>query len=123
MRIQSPYPDINLPEGDILSVLCSDESISNEPLWINATTPSMALSKAEALKWIKRLGLGLQKRDIMVGDVVVVMSPNHIFIPIGYFGIISSGAIFSGVSPNFTTRGKPSFLNVGLCTLVKLYAC
>lgn len=112
MPIQSPYPNIYLPEGDILSVLCSDKSISDEPLWIDATTPSKALSKAGALKWIKRLGLGLRKRDITVGDAVVVMSPNHIFIPIGYFGIISSGAMFSGVSPAFTTRGKPIFSSV-----------
>lgn len=39
------------------------------------------------------------------GEVVLVLSPNQIFVAVAYLGIVGSGRVFSGMNPNYTVQG------------------
>ena len=107
MVIRSPYPDIPIPEQDILTYLFdSGESLSEDPLWINAADPSIYLSLHTGLQWIKRLAVGLNRLGVKKNEVVMIVTPNHIFVPIAYLGTVGSGRIFSGASPAYTADGR-----------------
>ena len=107
MVIRSPYPDLKIPEQDILSYLFpSEHSLSEDPLWINAASPDIYLSLRTGLQWIKRLAIGLDHLGLKTGDVLMIVSPNHIFVPIAYLGAVGSGRIFSGANPLYTADGR-----------------
>ena len=109
MVIRCPYPDIPIPEGDILSYLFgSGEHLSDKPLWIDAIEPKNYLSSRSALQWIKRLAVGLDKLGVKQGEVVMIVTPNQIFVPVAYLGIAGSGRIFSGANPAYTADGRCS---------------
>lgn len=54
------------------------------------------------LLWVRRLGCGLDKLGIAKGAVVMILTPNHLFVPVAYQGIVGSGRIFSGANPSYT---------------------
>ena len=106
MVIKSPYSSIDIPKTNILTYLFGDgENLPETPLWIDAVNEKKSLSALKALQWIKRLALGLDAAGMKAGEVLMVVSPNHIFVPIAYLGIVGSGRIFSGANPSFTANG------------------
>ncbi|KAJ5697823.1 hypothetical protein N7488_011507 [Penicillium malachiteum] len=54
------------------------------------------------LSWVRRLGFGLDKLGIGKGEVVLILTPNHLFVPVAYQAIVGSGRIFSGANPSYT---------------------
>lgn len=54
------------------------------------------------LQWVKRMSLGLDNLGIARGDVCLIYSPNHIYIPVAYLGIVGSSRCFSAVNPIYT---------------------
>ena len=107
MVIPSPYPDLAIPEQDILSyIFGAGDSLSENPLWIDAASPDVYLSLRSGLEWIKRLAIGLDNLGLKTGDVVLTVSPNHIFMPVVYLGAVGSGRIFSGANPSYTADGR-----------------
>ena len=107
MVIRCPYPDIQIPQVDILTYLFgSGNSLPHEPLWINATDTRKHLSLHSGLLWIKRLAVGLDRIGVKQGEVVMIVTPNHIFVPIAYLGTVGSGRIFSGANPAYTADGR-----------------
>ena len=110
MVIRCPYPDIDIPEVDILTHLFdSGESLSDDPLWINAADTSQYLSPRTALQWIKRLAIGLDRLGIGRSEVVMIVTPNHIFVPVAYLGVVGSCRVFSGANPAYSADGKYDF--------------
>ena len=107
MRIYtSPYT-CTLPDTDILSwIFPEGKPISTDSLWHNAANPSTSLSPTDLRKEISRMAIMFRNQGLQPGDVVMVMSPNHIYMPIAYFGCIGSEIIFSGANPIYTPRGK-----------------
>lgn len=106
MVIRSPYPDLSIPEQDILTYLFdSEDALPETPLWINAARPGSYLSLRTALQWIKRLAIGLDKLGVRRGDVLMMVSPNHIFVPVAYLGAVGSARVFSGANPLYTVDG------------------
>lgn len=106
MVIRCPYPDIPIPEEDILTHLFgSGESLPDNPLWISATDTTQYLSLRTALQWIKRLAIGLDRLGVKRSDVVMVVTPNHIYVPVAYLGISGSCRIFTGVNPAYSADG------------------
>ncbi|RQM06615.1 hypothetical protein DH86_00001238, partial [Scytalidium sp. 3C] len=101
---KSPLPSVSIPEQNLLDLLFprSTQTLSSEPLWVDASDTSNYLSLHTAKQWIKRFGCGLQKRGIGKGDIVLLFTPNHVFVPVGYLGTIASGAGCSGANPSFT---------------------
>ncbi len=109
MLYKSPLPPLDIPSTSILDFFYPvNETPSDEPLWIDAHDPSFSVSPKSARQWICRLGLGLQRQGIQPGDVCMVFTPNHIYVPVAYLGVLSCGAIFSGLNPAYTVDGEAS---------------
>lgn len=105
MPQQSPFK-LDIPCTDVLSfVLPPGETPSTKPIWIDAEDTSRSLSPAQLLQWMKRLGLGLQNLGLELGDVVMVFSSNHIFMPVAYLGLSGAGFIFTGCNPAYGLEG------------------
>ncbi|PVH78549.1 4-coumarate-CoA ligase [Cadophora sp. DSE1049] len=103
MPIKSLLPDIEIPKVDLLTyVFPEGGSPSTEPLWRDTKDPNNSLSPAQALQWMKRLGVGLGKAGVKKGEVVMIFTPNHIFVPVAYLGISGNGFAFSGANPVYT---------------------
>lgn len=116
MHLKSPHPPLDIPKTSILDFIYPpDASPPDFPLWIDAKDPSFFLTPKSARQWICRLGQGLERKGIKTGDVCLVFTPNHIFVPVAYLGIVSMGAIFSGLNPSYTVDGE--FLQVN-CILI-----
>ncbi|OAA62753.1 4-coumarate-CoA ligase [Niveomyces insectorum RCEF 264] len=104
MVYTSPYPDLDIPQSNILTYLFPEgEQPQEEPLWFDTRDPERTnLSPAQALQWIKKLASGLERFGLQRGDVVMIFTPNHIFVPVAYLGIVGAGCIFSGTNPGYT---------------------
>lgn len=94
--------------------------MSDDPVWLDAANPSLCLSPQQLLLWVKRLGLGLDRLGIKDGEIVMVYTPNHIFVPVAYLGIVGSSRAFSAVNPVYTVSEVTHQLkNTGaVCLLV-----
>ncbi|CAG8951394.1 hypothetical protein HYFRA_00007307 [Hymenoscyphus fraxineus] len=103
MPYRSSFPDLDIPQVDILTYLFPPgESPSTTPVWIDSKDTSNSLSPAQLLQWVKRLAVGLDKTGMKKGDVVMIYTPNHIFVPVAYLGIVGAGYAFSGANPVYT---------------------
>jgi 4-coumarate--CoA ligase len=107
MVIRSPHPDIAIPEQNILTyIFGSGQSLPEDPIWIDAADATRYLSLCTALQWIKRLAVGLDKLGLKKDEVVMIVSPNHIFLPVAYLGVIGSGRVLSAANPAYTADGR-----------------
>ena len=107
MPFKSPFPSLDIPKVDILSYLFPDnESPSETPVWIDSENPKHHLSPKELLHWVKRLAVGLDRLGVKRGEVVMIFTPNHIFVPVAYLGIVGSGRVFSGANSIYTVAGE-----------------
>lgn len=106
MPEKSPF-HIDILETDILTWLFPPAAtLSEKPIWIDADEPNTkSLSLRQMLQWVKRFGTGLQRFGLQQGDVVLVLSTNHIFYPVAYFGAAGYGYIFSGCNPAYGVDG------------------
>ncbi|KAK1466335.1 4-coumarate-CoA ligase 2 [Colletotrichum cuscutae] len=103
MVFNSPYPPLDIPKTNLLSYLFPKGSTpSDEPIWIDCKDDKINLSPKQMLQWVKRLGFGLQNLGLKRGDVVMICTPNQIFVPVAYLGIVSVGCVFSGANPAYT---------------------
>jgi hypothetical protein len=99
---------INIPSTDLLTYLFppDNEEDVNQPIWISAADPSILLNRKQAVQWIRRMAVGLKKLQLKTGDVVLIISPNHVFVPVAYIGSIACGAVFSGLTPLASVNGN-----------------
>jgi long-subunit acyl-CoA synthetase (AMP-forming) len=103
MVYKSPYPLLDIPETNILSyVFPPGTQPSDKAIWIDAKDPSNSLSLRQALPWIKRIGALLEHLQVPKGEAVMIFTPNHIFVPVAYLGIVGAGRVFSGANPIYT---------------------
>jgi hypothetical protein len=84
MVIKSPYPDIDVPEVDIPTLLFETERPGqfkfprNRPLFIDATT-GRSLSLEVIHNYSRRFGQGLKEKwDWKENDVLCIFSVNHV---------------------------------------------
>lgn len=109
MIFTSPFPSLDIPQSNILSYLFpSTVSVPDEPLWHDAKDDKHNLSARQALQWVKRLSLGLERLGVKTGEVVMIYTPNHVFVPVAYLGIVGAGYVFSGANPAYTIPGSYS---------------
>lgn len=107
MPFKSPFPDLDIPKTDLLSFLFPpDKTPSINPIWIDSQDPNISLSPAQLLDIVKKLASGLDKFGVKQGDVVMIYTPNHIFVPVAMLGIIGGGYAFSGANPAYTVPGR-----------------
>ncbi|KAF2669325.1 4-coumarate-CoA ligase [Microthyrium microscopicum] len=103
MPILPKFPHIDIPKSNLLEYLFPEGSrLSEEPLWIDSSNPSNCLSPKQAVSWTKRMAIGLDRLGVKSQEVVMILSPNHIFVPIAYLGIVGSTRIFSAGNPIYT---------------------
>lgn len=113
MPFKSPYPDIEIPNTNVLSYLFPPNSQpSDRPIWIDSQNTDRHLSPRQALDWIKRLAVGFDKMGIKKQEVVMIFTPNHIFLPVAYLGIVGSGRAFSGANPAYNVKGTNRFSSI-----------
>ena len=105
MVVTSPYT-LQIPSTDILTYLFGSGLPSDEPVWIDAVVPTKFLTPRTLLEWVKRLAVGLDSLGSRPGDVVLIFSPNHIFVPVAYLGTVGSKRIFSGANPSYGPEGR-----------------
>jgi acyl-coenzyme A synthetase/AMP-(fatty) acid ligase len=107
MPFKSPFPDLDIPKVNLLHYLFPDnEPVSETPIWIESKDPSHHLTPKTLLQWVKRLAIGLDRIGSKTGEVVMIYTPNHIFVPVAYLGIVGSKRIFSGANPAYTLSGQ-----------------
>lgn len=107
MPFKSVYPRLDIPQINLVDYLFPPGLVpSNEPLWVDAQDPSTFLSEAQVLQWSKSFSGGLKNAGLLQGEVVMLFTPNHIFVPVAYLGIVGGGYTFSAANPAFTLRGK-----------------
>lgn len=103
MPFSSPFPALALPKCNLLEYLFpSGTTPSDTPLWIDSKDTSQYLTPRTLLQWTKRLALGLDRIGSKPGEVVMILTPNHTFVPVAYLGIVGSKRIFSGANPAYT---------------------
>ena len=103
MPYSSPHQPLDIPKQNILSYLFPpDKPLSNKPLWIDARDPSVNLSQAQMLSWIKRFALGLDKLGMEEQQAVMVFTPNTLFVPAVYLASAGSKRYFTGANPIYT---------------------
>ncbi|TKA24593.1 hypothetical protein B0A50_06353 [Salinomyces thailandicus] len=101
MPQKSPF-QLDIPQTDVLSyVFPEGKQPSDKPIWIDANDTSNALSPRQALQWVKRLGVGLDKLGVGQDEAVMMYSSNHIFVPVLYFAVAGSGRLFTGCNPAY----------------------
>lgn len=107
MPISSPYPPLHSAATNVLDYIFPEkETPSDQPIWIDSQDASNALSPRQALAWVKRMAVGLSKLGLTRGDVVLIYTRNHIFVPAAYYGIVGGGFVFSGANPAYTVAGE-----------------
>lgn len=107
MSVRSPYPLFTFEATNVLDyAFAGDKTLSEKPLWIDSSNPEKALSSKQALLWVKRTCFGLEKLGLRRGDVVMIYTTNHIFVPPAYYGIVGGGFVFSAANPAYTVNGK-----------------
>ena len=106
MVYTSQVPEVEIPKTDILTYLFPPgEKISEDPIWLDAADPENSLSPRQLLNWVKRLGIGLDRLGIKAQEPVMILSPNHIYVPAAYLGIVGSRRVFSAGNPIYTVSG------------------
>ncbi|KAK6007364.1 hypothetical protein QM012_004178 [Aureobasidium pullulans] len=105
MILKSAHPGIDIPKLDLLTYLFPEDGhVSESPLWIDASNPRKSMSPAGLLLWVKRLGIGLNRLGVAPGEIVLMYSPNHIFVPVAYLGIVGNTRAFSAINPISTVN-------------------
>lgn len=107
MVYTSPIKDVPIPKTDILTYLFPPgSSPSEDPIWLDASDPENCLSPKQLLNWVKRLAIGLDRLGVQEQEAVMILTPNHIFVPAAYLGIVGSRRIFSAANPIYTASGN-----------------
>ncbi|KFY75883.1 hypothetical protein V498_09855 [Pseudogymnoascus sp. VKM F-4517 (FW-2822)] len=105
MPFKSVHPYLDIPQTSLVDYLFPPGiKPSNEPLWIDSQDPSNSLSEAQVLGWSKSLSRGLRDAGLHQDEVVMLFTPNHIFVPVAYLGIVGGGYRYSAGNPVFTLR-------------------
>ena len=105
MVYKSTFKDLVIPKCNVLEFLYPKDKIpSDKPIWIDAADPEHFLTPHQLLAWVKRLGAGLDKLGIGKEEVVMLFSPNHIFVPVAYLGTVGASRIFSAANPVYTVN-------------------
>ncbi|CAN9128785.1 unnamed protein product [Alternaria alternata] len=103
MPFPSPFPTLDIPKCNLLDYLFPQGAVpSDTPIWIDSKDTDQHLTPRSLLQWSKRLALGLDRIGSKPGEVVMIFTPNHIFVPVAYLGIVGSKRIFSGANPAYT---------------------
>ena len=88
MSKRSEY-QIDIPRTDLLTYTLRPNHLDgrNGPLWLNADATDISVTRAQALDWGTSLATAFAHLGISKGDVVLYLSPNHIYIPVAFVSL------------------------------------
>lgn len=98
----SPF-HVDIPNQDILTFLfSSDRFQDHDPVWIEASSPDIFITKGKARKLTQQIGSSLRERGIGRDDVVIHFVENQVMIAPTAFGILCAEAICATCAPTAT---------------------
>jgi len=102
---RSLRPPLRLPKDentDMVSFMFRDSSSYAHRLALADADSGEKLNFREFKDKVSLVGSGLSQLGIRKGDVVLLFSPNSIYFPLCFFGIVSIGAVATTVNPSYT---------------------
>ena len=107
MVIQSQYK-IEIPQCSLSTQIFGsphDPLPNDEPYIMDHRKPATLNFTQHTFRlWAQRLACGLQAAGLKSGDRVLLFSPNQMFIPVVFMGVIMAGGIFSGCNPTYSAK-------------------
>nr|ABR18186.1 unknown [Picea sitchensis] len=103
---RSLRPPLKLPKDEnanMVSFMFRDSSSYAHRLALADADSGEKLSFREFKDKVSIVGSGLSQLGLRKGDVVLLFSPNSIYFPVCFFGIVSIGAVATTVNPLYTT--------------------
>lgn len=99
---------LHLPPQNFATLIFGSPSGSlstTQRCFSDATKPETHyLTRHTFRTWAKRFAAGLQKAGLKRRDRVLVFSPNQLFYPVAFMGVVMSGGAFSGANPTYVAR-------------------
>ena len=102
MRWHSPYPDANIPEASLPSVVLERAAALGDKRALVDGATGRGLSYAELAEGVRRVARGLADRGFAPGDVVGLYSPNLPEYALAFLGVTSLGGTVTTVNPLYT---------------------
>lgn len=96
---RGPYAPIvvpNVPLGDF--VLRRPRTLGSKPALVEADS-NRSLTHAQVVESVERAASGFVRAGLAKGDVVALMAPNSILVPIVFHAVIRAGGIVSPIPP------------------------
>ncbi|KAF3941264.1 S-dihydroxybenzoyltransferase [Dactylella cylindrospora] len=108
MPFKSPFPNIDIPDVDLLTWLFGsyDAPLSNDPIYLDTEKPDEKyVTMHQYRSLVKRLSAGIKnKLRLKPQDKLLVFSGNNIYFPILLMGIVGAECVFTGANPTYTAR-------------------
>lgn len=101
MPFKSTHRPLDIPECNVLSFLFPGGKAGQEILWTDAEDDSKSLSAEAALLLVRRVAQGFDNMAIPSGSSILLISPNHIYVPILYLAASGSGRIYTAANPTY----------------------
>ena len=103
MVVKSPQGTIHIPKCHLATLIFKSP---HHPLptdrrcFIDATKPETHYLTCHTFRlWAKRFAAGLRAAGLRTGDRVLLFSPNQLFYPVAFMGVIMAGGVFTGANP------------------------
>ena len=98
---RSRFPPVDLPDDVTLPefVLAGAEAYADNVALVEAAPGGRSYTYGEVVRDVARFARALRSVGVRKGHVVVVALPNLAVYPVVSLGIMSAGAVFSGVNP------------------------
>lgn len=98
--------NIEVPKTTLPSLLFTSPThvLPEVDIFLDADCPQQKLSLNAFRLWSQRFAAGLRRYGLQDGDRVLLFSPNNIFFPVVFMGVIMAGGIFTGANPSYVAR-------------------
>lgn len=98
--------NIEIPKISLPSLLFTSPThvLPEIDVFLDAECPQKRLTLNSFRLWSQRLAAGLRRSGLQDGDRVLLFSPNDIFFPVVFMGVIMAGGIFTGANHLYVTR-------------------
>src|SRR6187549_1950845 len=104
MIYRSPYPEVEIPDLPLTSVvLRHGERLANKPALIDGPS-SRTLTYGQLADRVRRVASGLARRGFRKGDVFATVCPNVPEFAVAFYGVASLGGATTMLNPLCTAE-------------------
>ncbi|CAO2819697.1 unnamed protein product [Amaranthus hypochondriacus] len=97
----SKHPEIQLPENpflDVVSHVFSYPNVNGDSAFIDSLS-GRSIPFSDLFSFVKSMAFGLHEMGLSKGDVVLILMPNSIYLPIVFLGVLYLGGIVTPMNP------------------------